>query len=59
MNKMVLIIILLIKKLLIKNSDYYTFTKKIETNPKAPKFNVYGSARITNYKNILTAFAKN
>ena len=56
---MVLIIILLIKKLLIKNSDYYTFTKKIETNPKAPKFNVYGSARITNYKNILTAFAKN
>ena len=56
---MVLIIILLIKKLLIKNSDYYTFTKKIETNPKAPKFNVYDSARITKYKNILTAFAKN
>ena len=34
-----------------KNADYSTLTKKTETNPKAPKFKVSESLRITKYKN--------
>ena len=35
------------------NSDYSTLTEKIETNLKAPTFQVNGKVRITKYKNIL------
>ena len=34
-----------------KNADYSALTKKTETNPKAPKFKVSESLRITKYKN--------
>ena len=34
-----------------KNADYSALTKKTETNPKAPKFKVSESVRITKYKN--------
>ena len=33
------------------NADYSALTKKTETNPKAPKFKVSESLRITKYKN--------
>ena len=34
-----------------KNADYSALIKKTETNPKAPKFKVSESLRITKYKN--------
>ena len=40
------------KKLI--NANHSALTKKIETNPKAPKFKVNDSVRITNYKNIFS-----
>ena len=36
------------------NVDYSAFTEKIETNPKAPKFNVNDGVRITKYSNFLS-----
>ena len=42
-----------IKKKLI-NANYAALTEKIETNPKAPKFKVNDSVRITKYKNIFS-----
>ena len=36
------------------NGDYSAQTKKIETNPKASKFKVVDSVRITKYKNIFS-----
>ena len=38
------------------NADYFAFTEKIETNPKAPKFKVNDRVRITKYKNIFSRF---
>ena len=35
------------------NADYSALIEKIETNLKAPKFNVNGMVRITKYENIL------
>ena len=35
------------------NADYSALTKKAETNPKGPKFEVNDRVRITKYKNIL------
>ena len=40
------------KKLI--NADYSAFTEKIETNPKALKFKVNDSIRISKYKNIFS-----
>ena len=34
------------------NAHYSALTEKIETNPKAPKFKVNDTVRITKYKNI-------
>ena len=39
------------KKLI--NADYSALTEKIETNPKAPKFEANDRVRITKYKTIL------
>ena len=39
------------------NSDYSTLTEKIETNLKAPTFQVNDKVRITKYKNILLKVA--
>ena len=36
------------------NADYSALTEKIETNPKAPKFNVNNRVRITKYKNTFS-----
>ena len=36
------------------NGDYSALTSKIETNPKASKFKVGDSVRITKYKNIFS-----
>ena len=36
------------------NADYSALTEKIETNPKAPKFQVNDIVRITTYKNIFS-----
>ena len=36
------------------NSDYSVLTRTIETNPKAHKFKVNDSVRITKYKNIFS-----
>ena len=36
------------------NADYSTFTEKIETNHKAPKFKVNDRVRITKYENIFS-----
>ena len=36
------------------NADYSILTKKIETNPKAPKFKFHVRVRITKYKNIFS-----
>ena len=36
------------------NADYSALTKKIEGNPKAPKFEVNDRVRITKYKNIFS-----
>ena len=37
-----------------KYANYSVLTKKIETNPKAPKFKVNDRVRITKYKNIFS-----
>ena len=34
------------------NADYSVSTENIESNPKAPKFKVNNSVRVTKYKNI-------
>ena len=36
------------------NGDYPALTSKIETNPKASKFKLGDSVRITKYKNIFS-----
>ena len=36
------------------NADYSALIKKIETNPKAPKFKVNDRIKITKYKNIFS-----
>ena len=36
------------------NADYSPLNKKIETNPKVPKFKVNDRVRITNYKNFFS-----
>ena len=36
------------------NNLVHQYNKKIETNPKAPKFKVNDRVRITNYKNIFS-----
>ena len=36
------------------NADYSALTEKIETNPKAPKFQVNDIVRVTTYKNIFS-----
>ena len=36
------------------NADYFGFTEKIETNPKASKFRVNDRARINKYKDIFS-----
>ena len=36
------------------NAHYSALTKKIETNPKAPKFKVNATVRLTKYKNIFS-----
>ena len=38
------------------NADYSDLTEKIETNSKAPKFEVNDRVRITKYKNIFRLF---
>ena len=36
------------------NADYSALTEKVETNPKAPKFKVNDTVRITKHKNIFS-----
>ena len=36
------------------NADFSALNEKIETNPKALKFNVNDRVRVTNYKNIFS-----
>ena len=36
------------------DADYSALTKKIEKNPKSPKFKVGNRVRITKYKNIFS-----
>ena len=41
------------------NADYSALTKKIETNPKAPKFKLNEGAIITKYKIYVKFYVKN
>ena len=36
------------------NADYFVLNQKIETNLKAPKFNINDRVRITKYKNVFS-----
>ena len=51
---MTLMIILLIINRKHINADYSALTEKIETNPKAPKFKMNATVRITKYCNIFS-----
>ena len=51
---MTLMIILLIINRKHINADYSALTEKIETNPKAPKFKMNATVRITKYWNIFS-----
>ena len=52
MNTIIVIIILLVKKH--TGADYSALIEKIETNLKAPKFEVGDRVAITKYKNIFS-----